>query len=210
MWVPMGIPVSTHKDLSLAIPVGTHWPMGFWPTAPGDPWERIFTDLGAKFSAQIPVGTDPGHPRVHSCPALVWGHQRSLQQLPNLLVSTVWPVPLHIQFCTLHPNQRLWAHGSSPARTSDMPQPSAAIFPALRMSTHIFKLSQQLCLRPVSITHLPSFLAIWAAAFPMVRTLGNPGMVHWILSSRKAQRISRSSWLEGTMAYLHSTGFFFI
>jgi len=27
-------------------------------------------DLGAKFSAQIPVGTDLGHPRVHSCPAL--------------------------------------------------------------------------------------------------------------------------------------------
>jgi len=23
-----------------------------------------------KFGAQIPVGTDPGHPRVHSCPAL--------------------------------------------------------------------------------------------------------------------------------------------
>jgi len=28
-------------------------------------------DLGVRFGTQIPVGTDPGHPRVHSCPALI-------------------------------------------------------------------------------------------------------------------------------------------
>jgi len=66
----MGIPVSTQEDLSLEIPVGTHWPMGFWLVALGDLWERIFMDLGAKFGAQIPVGTDLGHLWVHSCPAL--------------------------------------------------------------------------------------------------------------------------------------------
>jgi hypothetical protein len=75
MWVPAGILVSTHKDLS-EIPVGIV-----------DPWvfgERIFTDLGAKFSAQIPVGTDPGHPPVHLCPAL-----RSVPQKTYRL-GTLW------------------------------------------------------------------------------------------------------------------------
>ena len=28
-------------------------------------------DLGVRFGTQIPMGTDPGHPRVHSCPALI-------------------------------------------------------------------------------------------------------------------------------------------
>jgi len=52
MWVLMDILVSTHEDLSLKIPVGTHWPMGFWLTALGDLWERIFTDPGVTFGAQ--------------------------------------------------------------------------------------------------------------------------------------------------------------
>jgi len=39
----------------------------------GDPWETIFTDLGVTFqmAPKILMGTDPGHPRVHSCPALL-------------------------------------------------------------------------------------------------------------------------------------------
>ena len=88
--------------------------------------------------------------------------------------------------------------------------PPPVISPALWTSTCIFKLSWQLFQRPVLITHLPSLPVIWAAVFPMARTPGKPGMVHWIQSSRKAQRIWRSSWLKGTMVYLHSTGFFFI
>jgi len=71
MWVPTGIPVSTHEDPSLEMPVGTHWPMGFWLADPGDPWERIFPDLGVTFGAQIPMGMDLGHLWVHSCPALL-------------------------------------------------------------------------------------------------------------------------------------------
>ena len=65
--MPVGIPVSTCEDLSLKIPVGTHWPMGFWLMAPGDLWEKIFMDPGV---TKIPMGTDPGHPQVHSCSAL--------------------------------------------------------------------------------------------------------------------------------------------
>jgi len=32
-------------------------------------------DLGVKFGTQIPMGTDPGHLRVHLCPALTAGMQ---------------------------------------------------------------------------------------------------------------------------------------
>ena len=44
-----------------------HWPIPVG-SALGDPWEIIFTDLGATFGPKIPMGTDLGHPWVHSCP----------------------------------------------------------------------------------------------------------------------------------------------
>jgi len=67
-----------------------------------------------------------------------------------------------------------------------------------------------LSLFPVLRLDLQTLLVIWAAAFPMARTLGKPGIVCWIPSSKKDQRISRNLWLRKTVVYLHSTGFFFI
>jgi len=67
LWVYLWVPMRIRHWQYLWVLV---WPMGFWLVALGDPWEKIFTDLGAKFGTQIPVGTDLGHPQVHSCLAL--------------------------------------------------------------------------------------------------------------------------------------------
>ena len=53
------------------IPMGTHGPVGFWLVAPGDPWEKIFMDLGMAFGTQNTHGYGFGSSTSALVPSLI-------------------------------------------------------------------------------------------------------------------------------------------
>ena len=61
--------------------MGTCGPVGFWLMAPGDPWERILTDLGVTFGAQNTHGYGSGSPTSALVPSLSgnWWYGANLQ-----------------------------------------------------------------------------------------------------------------------------------